>query len=717
MLEQPLVEVDQQAQRFAGHSQVISVLGKAGALWVQRISMTLNRHAFLLLLLASLLSACGDDDGGGPAPQPTSTVAATATASSLPSSTATSAPTSTSTSLPTSTATPEPTSTLAPSATETETPLPAGATALFHLDALDPGNPFPSDRLRDESGHVAVTGPLIGADLPPEAKYDTARNLANVVAGQLEQVTGFSTFAPVRVKFDATVVAPEEGAGAFLLSCSGGEVPIRVRATDFAVSGDDALEIYPLVPLRPKAFYIYAVTRDVLDADGKNVAPSAELLEALESDDQGISAWRESLQCGLDLLAQEHGIGVDDLAVIDGFTTQPTTDDLLAIKDRFAAGELPIPVPVFENSPINGLVTGIFDEGTPEFEAIVGSPTSEHIAKVAVGSFASLDFRKDGSAFDPDFVVGDGIPPAVHLDFHLTIPKAAAPEGGYPIVIFGHGLGGSSRDVVGASRLFGGEPLMGIGISAVQHGRRGNVGQFFNLVDGFATREHFRQTVVDLMQLALMIRNSETAPFDLVNDERVHYFGISLGGIMGTLFMGVDPNVRVGVLSVPGGGLPNIIQSEAIGALLKPLISLTVGIPQADPNFPAFFHRFTHLSQWVIDAGDPINTAPVILDAENTLPGVPVKRILMQEGVVDTVVPNETTEDLARAMGIPDAKATLGCQAESGCSGLWRYVMTEYGQAENSGHSVTGIVPQAGAQVAEFLISDGTHIRDASPVE
>lgn len=680
--------------------------------------MTSNRALILALPALLLLAACGGSDPVSTEKiTPGSTVSATP--SSAPSSTATLAPTAiptaTATQIPptstaTRTATAEPSQT--PSATATSVPV--GATALFHADALDPGNPFPSDRLLDETGHVAVTGALIGADLPPDSKYDSARSLASIVAEQLKQLPGFSTYAPMRVKFDAPVSAPAATA-VVVLNCDAGEVPVRLEATTIDSSGDNALEIYPVKPLLPKTTYVYAVTREVKDAAGAlPVGPSAELVQALAGEVPSLAAWRSELDCALPLLAQK-GIAVSDLAAIDVFTTQPTTDDLLAIKDLFASETLHAATPVFENSPIAGLTTGIFAEGTPQFTDLVGAATSDTIAAVAIGSFPSYDFRKDTSAFDPELLAGARVPPAVDLDFVMTIPKAPAPEGGYPLVIFGHGLGGSNRDTVGVAKLFGDAPLMAIGISAVDHGRRGQLAQFFNLTDGFATRENFRQTVADTMQLALMARGASVAPFDQVNKNRVHYMGISLGGIMGTLFMGYSPDVRVGVLSVPGGGLPDIIQSNAIGALLKPLIALTAQIQQSDPKFPAFLHRFFHLSQWVIDAGDPINTAPVILDPARALPGVPLKRILMHEGVIDDVVPNATTDALALAMGTPDAKATLGCLADGGCSGIWRFVMTEYGQAQRSGHGVTGIVPEAAAQATEFLLSDGTNIEDASP--
>jgi hypothetical protein len=138
-------------------------------------------------------------------------------------------------------------------------------------------------------------------------------------------------------------------------------------------------------------------------------------------------------------------------------------------------------------------------------------------------------------------------------------------------------------------------------------------------------------------------------------------------------------------------------------------------VPLNDPFYPILLHDFLITAQWLGDAGDPINVAPFMIDPQRRLPGVPPKLILMHEGIHDTVVPNETTDNLALSMGLPDVKATHGCSDEAGCSGIWRFVMSEYGQDPNSGHLVTFFVPQAGAQAKQFLLSDGTEIIDASP--
>ena len=80
-------------------------------------------------------------------------------------------------------------------------------------------------------------------------------------------------------------------------------------------------------------------------------------------------------------------------------------------------------------------------------------------------------------------------------------------------------------------------------------------------------RDGHRQTVVDLMQLVRVIEvgmdvDGDTAP-DL-DPSRIYYFGQSLGGIYGTIFLAVEPNVHVGVPNVPGGADIEILRLSPV---------------------------------------------------------------------------------------------------------------------------------------------------------
>ena len=60
---------------------------------------------------------------------------------------------------------------------------------------------------------------------------------------------------------------------------------------------------------------------------------------------------------------------------------------------------------------------------------------------------------------------------------------------------------------------------------------------------------------------------------------RIYYFGQSLGGIQGTIFLAVEPNVHAGVPNVPGGANIEILRLSpgfrpAVGAALAARVRL-----------------------------------------------------------------------------------------------------------------------------------------------
>jgi hypothetical protein len=692
----------------------------------------------LAAALATVLSACGDNNitglatasptatanhtftptqfSGGDLPTLTPTAfvpPASATATAIrPTASATATaipPTATRSSVPTATAT----ATLVPTA--------AAAMALFNADPMNPLNPFPSDRLRQADGHVHVPAEYLQIDAPNTPEFQVAYAYSALAADQLTELTGFGTFAPLRIRFDRTMVVDSgiNPRGILLLEYDDlTSRPPLITAT--AYDPDKSIEVQPVVPLKSKTTYAVVVTTQITDANGNHAAPSPDFGKLLAGTDlsPALTAWRSRLLPVLNYLHDEYDLGPDSLALVDVFTTVATTDDLVAIEHRLSSGELTPGLPVFDR-PLGNLETGIFAEGTPQFADLIGAPTSSNTSAVGIGYFESFDFRAHANgAFDPGRVNGPTIPTTNKVDFYMTIPKAPKPANGYPIVLFGHGLGGSGRDVARITELGQNVPIVGIGISALQHGRRGNVTKFFVLGNIATTREYFRQTVADFLQVIRMIQvahDAGIAPFRDIDPQHIQYLGGSLGGIMGTPFMAVAPDVQVGVLSVPGGGLPNILASRDIGMLLEPLLALTVGIPPDSPYFATFLHRFQQTSQWALESADPINYAPHIIVPGEQLPGAPVKSILMHEGVVDSTVPNRTTDDLALAMRLPDLNLTRGCMNPSGCNGIWRFLMTDYGKGPLDGHTVTAIVPQATQQAFDYLTSFGTLVSDASP--
>jgi hypothetical protein len=76
-----------------------------------------------------------------------------------------------------------------------------------------------------------------------------------------------------------------------------------------------------------------------------------------------------------------------------------------------------------------------------------------------------------------------------------------------------------------------------------------------------SSRDGLRQPVVDLMQLVRQIQVGVDVEGDGSVDldrNRIYYAGQSFGGIYGTIFLGVERDVKAGVPNVPGGSITEV---------------------------------------------------------------------------------------------------------------------------------------------------------------
>jgi hypothetical protein len=226
-----------------------------------------------------------------------------------------------------------------------------------------------------------------------------------------------------------------------------------------------------------------------------------------------------------------------------------------------------------------------------------------------------------------------------------------------------------------------------------------NEGQFATAPQTIVSnRDGQRQTIADLMQLVRVIEVGMDVSGDgsrALDPSRIYYFGHSLGGMYGTIFLTVEPNVRAGVLNVPGGAFwealrlspdlrPLAGQSLAsrVPSLLNPpgvteIGAVSVTAPFFNENIPLrdgiplrvrLADGTTHVIQspvintvagamaiqgvienteWVSQSGNPVAYAPHL--QKNPLPGVPAKSVIVQFAKGDKDVPNPTTTAILRA--------------------------------------------------------------------
>ncbi len=218
------------------------------------------------------------------------------------------------------------------------------------------------------------------------------------------------------------------------------------------------------------------------------------------------------------------------------------------------------------------------------------------VGQVVFGKYVSPEYEIHPGEFIPPVSTRTGTPVAQganELYFILVLPNGPRPANGWPVAIWGHGGGISTVSGGGVPNVaasMANQGIATIGINAVGHGRgplstltvsqtagdpvtfpsggRGIGQNGDGFIDGregiraappqviIDDRDGFRQTVADLMQLVRVIEVGMDVDGDGSVDldaSRIYYFGQSLGGGYGTVFLGIEPNVRSGVLNVPPG--------------------------------------------------------------------------------------------------------------------------------------------------------------------
>jgi hypothetical protein len=191
-------------------------------------------------------------------------------------------------------------------------------------------------------------------------------------------------------------------------------------------------------------------------------------------------------------------------------------------------------------------------------------------------------------------------------------------------------------------------------------------------IDGL--RSGLIQTVVDNMALGRALKAGLDIPGvgkGLVDPSRIMYYGISFGGIYGTMLMGTDPLFHRGLLNVPGGPIVDIARLSGFRGDLATQLkhsrpSLLNGGPGLDgftedlplrneppqvikhPGAAALQELFS-VSNWYERGGSPETFAPRIrLRPDAAWAGEP-KDVAFQTAYGDGTVPNPTAGTLYRA--------------------------------------------------------------------
>ncbi|NCT67670.1 MAG: lipase [Rhodanobacteraceae bacterium] len=355
----------------------------------------------------------------------------------------------------------------------------------------------------------------------------------------------------------------------------------------------------------------------------------------------------------------------------------------------------------------------------------------------------------------------------------MTVPNAASgktkPAAGWPVVIFQHGITRNRTDMFAIAGTLAAQGYAVVAIDLPLHGITDKANPFYigntpfaaagakertfdldlqdntsgapgpdgkvdssgswfiNLSSLLTSRDNLRQGVADLLSLSRAVGSMHISAGVDFDSGKVGFVGQSLGGIVGTMFLALDPTVSPAVLSVPGGGIARLLDgSPTFGPRIRAGLLAAGGPAAGTPDYDAFMAA----AQTVVDAGDPINFGGNNTLFDNTpLPdgSLPqVRRVLLHEVVgggdvlPDQVIPNRVagaplsgTEPLISALGLTSISATT--QSATGIHGVVRFLQGEHGSLLDPTSFPAATVEMQG-EMASMLVSGGAATVVANPV-
>lgn len=592
------------------------------------------------------------------------------------------------------------------------------------------GSPFPSNRFTvvdwSQKTYKRVNLPKPDCAAKPSDCADI---------DVINTLDGFSTQPRITVPFTGAIdVSSVNSDSIFLINFgdtqtfegAGQRVGINQIVWDPATN---TLAFEPDAMLNEHSRYALIVTDGVRDARGKPIKSGGFGDDSRVGKDRGGNDYQRELR---DAMRVRYA-GKQKVVAASLFTTQSITADLYKIMKQIKQST-PRPVNFMIGRTESGIVPAVFplsevtgilfnrQVGTAPAFATSPLPLSAlnvfpgAVVKIAYGTFSSPDYQT-AAKYIPVTGTHNGEPQRQgvnELTFQLFVPASPRPPGGWPVAIFGHGFtdsmygapwtiastmasrgiatlsinvvghGGGAQGTLTVSRPGAAQVQIDAGGRGIDQDGNGSIDttEGVNAApprSAIGSRDGLRQTVVDLMQL---VRQIETG-FDIDGDQapdldaqRIYYAGQSFGGIYGSILLGIEPNIKAGVLNVPGGSITEVsrlgafrpLTAAALATRVPSLINLPPASgPQFNENMPLrnqppvtnnvagamaiaqALDRF----EWVQQAGNPAAYAPFI--RKQPLQGNSAKPVLVQFAKGDVTVPNPTSSAIVRAGDLADA--------------------------------------------------------------
>lgn len=604
-----------------------------------------------------------------------------------------------------------------------------GTTVLFDLGAdLSQADsyydvPFPSDLRLTPEGTPDVSG------FPNPLDKDIVTGLKHI-AGQRP---GFSTVPVAFFRFNGAIqprtpdqLIQADKTSPILLVDVDESSPDRGKLIPTIANTPDAdglyvpdnllaVSAYPGIVLHAKRQYAFVVMRSAGDAAGKplGVANAMKQLEAGKAPSGAKGADAVKLYAPLWSALETAGVDKADVAAATVFTTgdvvQGTYDMSTALLARY-------------DPTIQGLTLDPSSATAPRFCEIKGTIEYPEFQK------GTPPYNTDG-----EFVLDEsGVPieqRKLTAPIVLTLPKQAMPNDGYPLVMYFHGSGGLSTQVVdrGTVTVKGGTPTPGQGPAYVlapfgfaaagsalplNPERVPGAGEteYLNTNNLAAFPYTFRQGVIEQRLFIKALSKLQIDPSLLAgctgpslpagatkfkfDTDPLLAMGQSMGGMYTNMIGAVEPKIKAVVPTGAGGFWRQFItQTKLLGDLGK-LVGIILGLDAKSELTP--LHPALALLETGWEPAEPMVYMARL--ARRPLSGSPVRPIYEPVGKGDSYFPTTLYNAIVLAYGHKEAGKIVWPEMQDslkveGLDGIVPYPVKD-NLASDTGKKYTGVVVQ-----------------------
>ncbi|HET8551520.1 MAG TPA: Ig-like domain-containing protein [Gammaproteobacteria bacterium] len=618
--------------------------------------------------------------------------------------------------------------------------------------------PYPNDLYFNGSEDGTLNIPLTD-----QAKANPAE--APVLA--VNQIDGFSTQAPISANFTAPIDPDSVVGGKTVFVFQVQEDPKTHAVVKFIkplAAGVDykagvspvnrsVLTITPLHPLDTSSAYEVVLTDGIKSTDGSNATADtqyAQIKQALASNaDLPDPTLNQIKLLEGAMLQVATGAGLDPSHVILtwSFATE-SAGATLAYIDAHAKplGGVLQPMGI-TTQQINKQFSGHADiyVGDVKIPYYLPVPTTQDPTAPLTGHWTG----QNGTAltqYNPAPVQTA----TLSIPLLATVPNAQStyeqmggtePAGGWPVVIFQHGITGNRTNMLAIADSFADAgfavvaidlPLHGVTDTTnpfyqadhertfnldVQDNQSGAAGadskidssgaHFINLTSLLTSRDNVREGAADLISLTKTLPtidyNGDGQPD--FNGSRIYFVGHSLGAIVGVDYLAVDKTAISATLASPGGHLALLLQKSP---QLSGPINSGLASQGLQPGSPLYFDFFRN-AQTVIGAADPANYAAA---AAANHPIHMTEVVGSPGSAPDQVIPPMFTDLLANEMGLMPIHTTT--TNPDGVRGIVRFLVGSHGSLLDPTASLPATVEMQ-TETVTFAASNGMQIVITDP--